>query len=585
MYTAVAGTEAIGSDTVFSPNARKAVNVLIVDDDITNRLVLQGILNKQGYQSHHAENGLQAVELFERLRPDLILMDVMMPVMDGYQAAHKIKSLSKDEFVPIIFLTAMTDENALVKCVDSGGDDFLTKPYNHVILKARMDALLRIRYLYNTIKEQKNEITLHQHRMEREAKIAETLFSNVLSSQALTKDYIKYLLSPMSLFSGDMLIAADKPSGGIHLMLGDFTGHGLAAATGALPVSSIFYEMTDKGYSIVEIVDEINTKMKMILPIGMFLAACLVDINPVNRRVTIWNGGLPDVLIYSSSKKKIVGRIASNHLPLGIVDGGAFDSTVDVVNIYENDKIYIYSDGVIETPNANNEMFGMRRLEDVFVQQQNPRDLFDTVKKRLDEHRGASPQKDDVTLAELTFVEQALDATDSLVRNPGTVAQPAAHWQISLQIDADGLRNTDPLPVIVQAVTQMQGLSHHRQHIYMIVAELFSNALEHGILQLDSKMKSTADGFARYYNERTSRLAALKDARIIVSAKHTPYEEGGCLLVRIEDSGEGFNYSEIPLDLAQNESNSGRGLALLNKLCRSVNYAGRGNIVEASYVW
>ena len=213
------------------------LKILIADDDITNRLVLQGILNYQGYQVLHAENGQEAVELFKREHPDLVFIDVMMPVMDGYKAAERIKKHCGDRFVPVIFLTAVTEDVALAKCIESGGDDFLTKPYNHIVLKARMEALLRIRDLYNTINHQKNEIKLYQHRMEREAMMAETLFASIIKSDALEKPYIKYLLSPMSLFNGDVLIAADKPSGGVNVLLGDFTGHGMAAASRRLSSS------------------------------------------------------------------------------------------------------------------------------------------------------------------------------------------------------------------------------------------------------------------------------------------------------------------------------------------------------------
>ena len=227
----------------------ESLKVLIVDDDITNRLVLHGILTQQGYQTFQAENGLLAVEMFAQINPDFVLMDIMMPVMDGYQATRQIKQLCGSRFVPVIFLTAMTDEQALYKCVQSGGDDFLTKPYNHIILRARMTALLRIRELYNTVQLQNEKISRHQEHMEMEARMAKTLFNNIVHAPALNADYIKFELNSMSLFNGDMLLVESKPSGGIRVLLGDFTGHGLAAATGALPASSVFYEMTRKGWS------------------------------------------------------------------------------------------------------------------------------------------------------------------------------------------------------------------------------------------------------------------------------------------------------------------------------------------------
>ena len=122
--------------------------VLIADDDRINRMVLHAMLQKDGHTVYVAENGQEAVSLFEQHQPDLVLMDVMMPYMDGYEATSRIKALTGERFVPVIFLTAMTDAQALVHCVECGGDDFLHKPYKHAILKAKIAALERVRQLY-----------------------------------------------------------------------------------------------------------------------------------------------------------------------------------------------------------------------------------------------------------------------------------------------------------------------------------------------------------------------------------------------------------------------------------------------------
>jgi len=575
-----------GDDTVRQDHSKPVRKVLIADDDITNRLVLQGFLNKHGFTVLHAENGSEAIEIFRSEQPDLVLMDVMMPVMDGYEATLKIKAECNDKFVPVIFLTAMTDEEALAKCIESGGDDFLTKPFNHVILNARIHALVRIQELYNTVHKQKNEIALHQERMEREAKVAETLFTNILHSGSLQKPNIKYLLSPMSLFNGDMLIAAECPSGGINVMLGDFTGHGLAAATGALPASTIFYEMSSKGYSVAEIVTELNSKMNSILPTGMFLAACVMCMDPISHTVSIWNGGIPDGIIYSKKDNNIKSFVKSSHLPLGIIGATEFDNRIEVIDLNEDDRVYLYSDGVTETTNPENKMFGQERLETLFSKNIRAENLFDEINSALNEFRKDSPQDDDVTLAEVVFNQALLGNTEKLKQLKGSALNPASHWQLSLQLQADVLKNSDPLPIIIQAITEIQGLNNRRQQLYTIVAELYSNALEHGLLNLDSKLKTTPDGFAHYYQEREKCLAELNEGSIRIDLKHVPRDTGGRLAIRVEDSGLGFNYKtkQVP-NLENNSGNSGRGVPLLNNLCESITHFGKGNIVEVIYVW
>jgi CheY-like chemotaxis protein len=571
----------------FSVDGNKTLKVLVADDDIPNRLILKAILEKQGYRVFLADDGVQAVDVFRREHPDLILMDIKMPNMDGYEATRRIKSINGDTFVPVIFLTATTDSEGLAKCVESGGDDFLTKPYNRVLLQARIDALLRIRDLYNTVQYQRNELASHQKRLDRERQLAKRLFNNIVETGSLNLPYVQSMLSPMSLFSGDILMAAAKPSGGLHILLGDFTGHGLAAAIGALPVSSIFYGMTKKGYSIAEIVTEINTKLKIILPTDMFLAACIVDVNPASHTLSIWNGGIPQVLIYGEEEQEIVRTVEPRHLPLGIVDGESFDRRIDVVEMRQGDRIFIHSDGITETSNPAGNMFGRDRLKNIFVENKQSENLFYEIHEALINFLAGANQQDDMTLIEIKYDQEQLEETvqhDSSQERHAL--QPSSSWNLSMELGADLLRHFDPLPLLIKSVCDMQGFQGQRQQLYTVFSELFSNALDHGVLNLDSKLKQTADGFAKYYMERGTRLSELSEGSIKVDIHHQPDEKGGLLTVRFEDSGSGFDFNkqEIP-SLASNVGHSGRGIQLLHSICDEITYEGNGNVIKATYRW
>ena len=564
----------------------KDLTILVADDDIPNRFVLQAILNKQGFNVLQADDGLQAVSIFERERPDLVLMDIKMPNMDGYEATQHIKAMSGETFVPVIFLTATSDSEGLAKCVESGGDDFLTKPYNHVLLRARIDALLRIRELYNTVHSQRNELASHQKRLDRERQLASRLFNNIVETGSLDLPNIKSLLSPMSLFSGDILLVAPKPSGGLHVLLGDFTGHGLAAATGALPVSSVFYGMTAKGYSVVEIIAEINEKLNEILPVDMFLAACMMDMNPTSHTLSIWSGGIPPVLIYSEAQQKITRKIESRHLPLGIIGNESLEKNIDVVEIHEGDRVYIHSDGVTETSNPDGEMFGRDRLAAVFEANKHPDDLFDEIYTSLKQFQAGGEQQDDVAMIELQYQQEFLESMVNLESALNvSVGLPASSWSLSMELEADIIRHFDPLPLLIQAVSDMQGLRSQRQQLYTVFSELFSNALEHGVLGLDSGLKKTSDGFVRYYMDRESKLVGLEEGKINIHMKHSPKGDGGELVIRFQDSGKGFDYQVDRVALEENQGNSGRGIQLLHSICDKVYYDGNGNIVEVIYRW
>lgn len=105
-----------------------AIRVLVVDDNRTNRMVLTALLKRHDYEILSAENGQQAVELFERERPVLVLMDVMMPVMDGYEAAELLANDPRLDGIPIIALTAKAMMGDRDRCLEAGCDDYLAKP-------------------------------------------------------------------------------------------------------------------------------------------------------------------------------------------------------------------------------------------------------------------------------------------------------------------------------------------------------------------------------------------------------------------------------------------------------------------------
>lgn len=576
-----------------TPVNKASLTVLVADDDVTNRLLLSAILRKEGYAVIQAEDGREAVEVFERERPDLVLMDIRMPELDGYQATEQIKAMSGDVFVPVIFLTANSDVESMVKSVEAGGDDFLAKPYNRIQLQARINALMRIRELYSTVHHQRNELILHQKRLERERQLAKRLFTNIVHTGALDHPNIKYLLSPMSLFSGDILLAAPKPSGGLHVMLGDFTGHGLAAATGALPVSSIFYGMTAKGYSIAEIVAEINSRLTKILPVDMFLAACLVDVDTTTHTLTVWNGGLPPLLVYDAAQRTVSQRLASQHLPLGIMTGDSFSRRMSVVRIHEGDRFYICSDGVLETQNLQGDMFGEARFNALFEARQAPQDLFESILDRLSDFQAGGSQRDDVTLLEVCYDQTQLgergggldnrrsEGTGSL----GRMSTLPAAWRLQLCLSADILKSMDPLPLLIQALMDLQGFRGQRQQLYTVFSELYSNALEHGLLGLSSSLKASASGFAEYYQSREEGLMQLRDGELNIDVRHEPEGEGGKLTVTIEDTGAGFDYTATLPSLADNLAHSGRGIQLLRSICDEVNFQGNGNRVQVIYRW
>lgn len=119
------------------------MKVLAVDDNRTNLHILQVFLKKLGHDVILAENGEEAVRKFETDLPDLVLLDIMMPVMDGFEAARRIKAMTRDRWTPVIFLSALNRDENLVEGLDAGADDYLTKPINFVVLEAKLRSMQR----------------------------------------------------------------------------------------------------------------------------------------------------------------------------------------------------------------------------------------------------------------------------------------------------------------------------------------------------------------------------------------------------------------------------------------------------------
>lgn len=556
---------------------------LIVDDDVVNIQLLKAILQKEGYQVVAAENGLVAIDAFILDQPDIVLMDIMMPIMNGYEAAEQIKALSGERFIPIIFLTAVTDEEALSKCVESGGDDFLTKPYNRIILRAKISAMERIRALYETLNQQKEELERYQANITHELEFAGHIFHNVMAKGNLALPYVRIWSSPMSMFNGDLLLCARKPAGGLHLMLCDFTGHGLPAAVGALPVSEVFVAMTERGFSINEIVSEMNKKLCRELPVDFFCAACLIDIDAIQLVVRIWNGGLPNILLVDESGK-IIKVATSTQLPLGIVEAAIGPADINVTEITPGLRLFLYTDGLIEAMNSAGDKFTQRRLEGLLNGTVQGNIIFETIQAELQSFRGSAEQLDDISLVDLDCYSATKDTLDpSEAINLAQRAVPA-EWKMSFNLTAGIIKQLNPVPIITNMLHQFRVPAEHRRRIFTVLSELYSNALDHGLLRLESSMKETSDGFGAYYNLREQRLALLTDARAMIEVEQIAADNGYMLKLRVSDSGEGFDYLRQKKIQDQHEP-SGRGLDLVRTLCDELVYEGCGNRVEATYYW
>jgi len=565
------------------------LTLLVVDDDATGRAILRALLEKDGHRVIEAEDGAGAVAAFSEHQPDMVLMDVMMPEMDGYQATALIKSMSGERFVPVLFVTAALDEESLALCVACGGDDFIAKPLNRFLLRAKLAAMERMRRLYRELTEQRDALLSHHQRLQTEHEVAERVFSKILHANPLDIENLRVHLAPMEITNGDVVFSARRPLGeGRHLLLGDFTGHGLSAALGAMPVSDVFYAMTERGFSLRSITLEINKKLREKLPTGLFMACALVHHDPAAGRLEVFNCGLPDVLVIDR-RGALKARIPSANLPLGVVDSDELTLRAETIDVAPGDRVLLYSDGLIEAVDENGAMFGEARLLAEIEAGHPPHRLFERIRAAVDAFRGEARQSDDITLVEMlclgvTGVERAAHPADPRPQaTPRTDSAEQRVWCMALELGPEALAEFDLNQFMSQAMTCMPRLEAHATHLFTILAELYSNALEHGVLGLDSILKEDPLGFARYYEERARRLKALREGRIRLELSLLSREGREAVQILVEDSGPGFDYRAWLGREARQTVACGRGLTLLRSLCADVRWLGEGNRVVATY--
>lgn len=557
------------------------LTILIADDTQTDRLILERIVKNEGHKVVSVENGLLAVSAFERIRPDIVLLDALMPEMDGFEAAEKIKKLAGEEMVPVIFLTSLNDTDSLVKCLNAGGDDFLSKPYNRVILQAKIKAFSRMREMHSTMRDQRNQIKLHHDHMLQEQTVAKQVFDNIAHSGCLHASNVRSFMSPLAVFNGDVLVGALRPSGSMFILLGDFTGHGLPAAIGAMPLASTFYGMAHKGFSLADILREINQKLKDILPVGLFCCVTMVEMNFLRNHVRIWNGGLPDCFIYRC-KTQQVEVIKSSHLPLGVIAGSGFKEDSCFVELDEGDRVFLWSDGIHEARNANGEMFGETRLLEVFERASDGAEIYQGILTAVQNFVGKGVRDDDLSLVELTMSKPS--NLEQLQEHYGSkAARGLTEWSLNFEVKAGSFRYFDPLPMLLDILQSVPGLRKHGGNLYTILAELYSNALEHGVLQLQSEMKNSAEGFIEYYKLRSERLETTNGA-VTFAISHRLKADGGRLIISVKDTGDGFDYRSLQAKQG-NLGYSGRGINLINDLSHKVTFKGVGNEVEVEFEW
>jgi CheY-like chemotaxis protein len=563
-----------------APSPETALKVLIAEDDTATRMMLNAQVCKLGHRTVQAKDGLDAVRVFAAERPDVVLMDRFMPAMDGHQAMAEIRAMAGERWVPILFVSADSDVESQVRMLEQGADDYLVKPVHQAVLHAKLEVAARMLVLHRQIEDKNRALQQYRDTNENEMRIVKHLMARMIKQDQVSDPMLEHWLLPAANLSGDLVAAARTPRGVLHVMLADGTGHGLAAALNVMPITPCFYTMTAKGLPIESLAAALNRTIRQQLPSDRFVAATLLAIDYAARQVKIWNGGNPPVLAFDADGK-VFARFESRNLALGIVSETAFTPEFDEFYFVAPCELFACSDGLFENLDEHGDIRGGEAMVTSLLQGVRPGMRTKLLRSRLAARNAERPAHDDMTFFLAKCVGEA-PAVAAAREHPEVNALVPA-WRLEIVLGPADMRKLDVVTMLLDVIAALPAARSHRRELSMVLTELYGNALDHGVLGLESNMKITR-GVECYIKTRAAALRDLRDGSIAIKIE-TRVQAGRPLLnIGFCDSGAGFNLAQFSAEsTAVNARLHGHGIAMLRALCESVEFRGRGNEVSVCY--
>ena len=294
------------------------------------------------------------LKLAAQHRPDLILLDVVMPELDGFEVCRRLKADPGTRDIPVIFVTGMGSQGDELEGFSLGAVDFVTKPIEPVILQARVRTQIELSSVRRALGEANDHMAI-------ERELVAQIIISMRTDDQFFEERLSWVSHSHDTAGGDVVLSARRPNGDEHVLIGDFTGHGLPAAVGTPLVSHLFYSMTEADRPLDEILPEINNVLVKRLPVDIFMAAAAVCIPADAEEADLWSFGNPDLLHRGADGRWT--QIVSTELPMGIVpQSGPYASCRQ--QLVEGAALYLMTDGPIEAVCPSGEMFGLTRLKD-----------------------------------------------------------------------------------------------------------------------------------------------------------------------------------------------------------------------------
>lgn len=366
--------------------------ILIVDDNPANVEIFQMRLAANNYDIITAMDGESGLAEAIDKTPDLILLDIMMPKMDGLEVCRRLKGDSSLPFMPIIMVTAKADSKDIVAGLEAGGDEYLTKPVDHAALVARVKSMLRIKSLHDRVLEQSAQL---KHQLKTATKIQSLFWPDIPELEA--GSHIWALSTPAAYIGGDLYDIISMPDKSLLVYVADVSDKGVPAALIMAALSTKIKNESRIHKDVDKLLETINNSLhKLISKEGYFATIVLIRYWPNSGIMQFSVGGHLQPLWIAGKEIGYFPQVSG--ISLGIMPDVPYE--VKEIILSPGESVLLYTDGVIEAENVNKEMYGHDRMSDYIKNSKGP-PWGEGLNNEIKKWRGNAKINDDLTLLEI----------------------------------------------------------------------------------------------------------------------------------------------------------------------------------------
>jgi len=366
--------------------------ILVVDDNPTNVDILQTRLASQNYDILTAADGEAGLVLAREKQPDLILLDIMMPKVDGIEVCRILRADSSLPFMPIIMVTAKTDSKDIVAGLEAGADEYLTKPVDQAALVARVKSMLRIKSLHDTVLEQSSKLKVQ---LKTATKIQSLFWPDI--SELKGGSHIWAVSVPAGYVGGDLYDVIPLPDDSLLAYVADVSDKGVPAALIMAALSTKIRSEARFQSDVDKLLETINNSTyELTSEEGFFATMVLVRYWPHSGEVQFTLAGHPQPLWIAECGIGNMPQLTA--ISLGVKQDVKYEKKGILLS--PGESILLFTDGVIEAENKDNELFGHNRLLGYIKDTKGPpwgNGLLDEISC----WRGKTKANDDLTILEI----------------------------------------------------------------------------------------------------------------------------------------------------------------------------------------